>query len=134
MSKVFRAHPRYLRKADNLFLVPCNGQRWCESRKCLGVILSRSIIPGEAKNLSYRVGVSQVPKGVTVPSAVLPSSPKIVPYYDSPCLSCSSHHVLHVSASDRVGKRVYTESYFLHDCCIREIYSRMELFMMARTC
>lgn len=41
-----------------------------------------------------------------------------------PCLSCSSHHVLHVSASDRVGKRVYTESYFLHDCLFREVYYR----------
>ena len=82
-------------------------------------ILSRSIIPEEAKSLSYCVGAGQVSKGKTVPSAMLPHPLTVVRYYDPPsCLSCSSHHVLHVSASDRVGKRVYTESYFLHDCLI----------------
>lgn len=79
LSKVFRAHPRYL--------VPCNSWRWSVSLRSVWVfILSRSIIPGEAKNLSYRVGASQVSKGKTVPSAVFPSSLMIVRYYDPPPL------------------------------------------------
>lgn len=49
-------------------------------------ILSKSIIPEEAKNLSYRVGAGRVPKGKTVPSAVFPSSLSIVRYYDPPPL------------------------------------------------
>ncbi|MPC31370.1 hypothetical protein E2C01_024657 [Portunus trituberculatus] len=36
--------------------------------------LRLSIIPEEAKNLSYCVGAGQVPKGKTVPSAMFPSS------------------------------------------------------------
>lgn len=75
-----------------------------------------SIIPGEAKNLPYCVCVHLVFTARTVPCAVLPI--KTVPYDDPPLIFIfpSSHLVLHVSASGRVGIRVYTESYFLHDC------------------